>query len=333
MSPAPVISVVVPTVGRVATLARVLDCLDRQTAVAEDFELIVAVDAAADAADLDRLLSDRPYRTLCVSATIAGASGARNAGWRAATAPLLLFIDDDVLPDREMVDQHIQWHRGHPSQEVGVLGHVRWARELRVTPFMRWLEHGIQFNYPSIEGSETVWGNFYTANVSVKRALVERVGGFDEEGLPYGYEDLDLALRMHRRDGFRLLYNRAASAEHLHAMDLEFWKRRVARIAVSERRFVDKHPDIPAYFHELFTQAAGAPPVGPTADRLARYVSRRFPLLGPLAWSRADLFYRQQLAQPFLAAWTAAQVTAGHQTSVERDPPPSPAGSPPGGPK
>ena len=64
---------------------------------------------------------------------------------------------------------------------------------------------------------------------------VKDQGGFDERRLPYGYEDLDLALRMHELDGFRLLYNRAAGAEHLHAMDLDFWTRRVARIADRRR--------------------------------------------------------------------------------------------------
>ena len=97
---------------------------------------------------------------------------------------------------------------------------------------MRWLEQGIQFDYSAITGIEAQWGHFYTANASVKRDLVQRAGGFDETRLPYGYEDLDLALRMHRRDGFRLLYNSSAVAEHLHPMDLDFWKRRVARIAV-----------------------------------------------------------------------------------------------------
>ena len=79
-----------------------------------------------------------------------------------------------------------------------MLGHVRWAREVRVTPFMHWLEHGVQFDYPAIDGIEAGWGRFYGANVSAKRELVERVGGFDEVRLPYGYEDLDFGYRARR---------------------------------------------------------------------------------------------------------------------------------------
>jgi cellulose synthase/poly-beta-1,6-N-acetylglucosamine synthase-like glycosyltransferase len=170
---------------------------------------------------------------------------------------------------------------------------------------MRWLEHGIQFDYPSIRGDEAHWGYFYTANASVKRSLVERVGGFEETALPFGYEDLDLALRLHEH-GFRLRYNRAAVAEHVHPMDLAFWRRRVARIAVSERRFVALHPEFPPYFHAMFTAAAARPPVAPWGARAAHVVPRRVPVLGPRVWAAADAYYRQSLAGPFLAAWRDA---------------------------
>lgn len=321
MTDGPRISVVVPTVGRLATLRRVLDALDAQTASGQAFELILAADATVrDADDLDRVLAGRAYPARRVNATLPGASSARNAGWQAARATLLLFIDDDITPDPGLIAEHLLWHERHPAPEVGVLGHVRWASELEVTVFMRWLERGVQFNYPSIRGTETVWGNFWTANVSVKRELVRSAGGFDEQRLPYGYEDLDLALRMHRRDGFRLLYNRAAGAQHLHRMDLDFYKRRVARIADSERRFVALHPDFAPYFYNVFTDAAARRPAAGHAIRLARFVPPSLPLLGRLVWSRTDLYYRQALAPYFLAAWDQAR-------------PASSGGSPPGGPK
>jgi GT2 family glycosyltransferase len=262
---------------------------------------------------------------------IAGASAARNEGWHAAEAPLVLFIDDDILPTRQLVREHLVWHQRAPDAHFGVLGHVRWARELHVTPFMRWLEHGIQFDFPSITGTETDWGHFYTANVSVKRALVERVGGFDEHRLPYGYEDLDLALRMHDANGFRLLYNRAAEAEHVHPMDLEFWKQRVSRIAVSERQFVEMHPEFPPYFHRMFGGAAAERRARLQSDRLARWVPRWVPLLGPRVWRSAAALYRQSLAGPFLEAWEAADARAAQPSSASR-PEASSAGSAPGGP-
>lgn len=319
---------VIPTVGRLATLQRVLEHLAAQTD--PEFELIVVADAALQrTADVTRLVDQAGLPARMQQAAIPGASAARNAGWRAAQAPLLLFTDDDVLADPRLIEEHLRWHERNPSPEVGVLGHVRWARELQVTPFMRWLDHGIQFDYSAIVGDEAGWAYFYTANVSVKRELVERAGGFDEDRLPYLYEDLDLALRMHRADGFRLLYNRAARAEHLQATDLDLWKRRTPRLAASERQFVRMHPEIPPYFHDLFADAATQPPVGRRGERLARFIPGRVPLLGPYVWSRADLYYRQALAGPFLEAWAGAPAHSPSEprTSV------SSGGAPPAGPK
>ena len=297
------VTIVIPTLGRPELLRRVLDRLDAQTAPPDEFAVLVVADAKEGWPEaLENAAAGRCYEASVLRAQRPGASAARNAGWRAARTPLVLFVDDDILPEPPLVAEHLAWHGENPGEEVGVLGHVRWADELKVTPFMRWLEHGIQFDYPNIDGTEAGWGRFYTANVSVKRALVERVGGFEEERLPFGYEDLDLALRMHAH-GFRLLYNRAAVAEHVHPMDVGFWKRRVARIAISERRFASMHPGFVPYFHELFSKAAAEPPARGRWARLARFVPRSAPVIGERVWRSADAVYRQALAGPFLEAW------------------------------
>ena len=105
------------------------------------------------------------------------------------------------------------------------------------------------------------WGRFYTANVSVKRELLERVGGFDAERFPFHYEDLELAYRMNGA-GLRLLYNRDAGGDHLHVVTLESYRRRMAEIAPVERRFVATHPGIAPYFHDRFSRAAARPRAG-----------------------------------------------------------------------
>lgn len=326
VSARPAISVVIPTLGRTSLLQRVLDRLDRQTAAAGSFETIVAADANEPSPkDIDRALAGRRFAGRRTGARTPGASAARNAGWRAAAASLVLFLDDDILPEHQLVAEHLAWHRRYPEDKVGVLGHVRWADELRVTPFMRWLEQGIQFDYPRIEGIEAGWGRFYTANASVKRVMLERVGGFEEEALPFGYEDLDLALRMHAH-GFRLLYNRAAVAEHLHPMDLDFWKRRVARIAISERQFVTMHPQVAPYFYEMFSAAVRERPAKGRGERLARFVPPWTPVIGKRVWGSADAVYRQALAGPFLEAWRAPGGGSVCQTD------PLPTSAPGGGP-
>jgi GT2 family glycosyltransferase len=299
----PEISVIIPTLGRRPVLGRVLDRFAAQELDPVRFEVAVVADASWAAPDaLESDLRARRYAARVVRAESPGASAARNAGWQAANAPLVLFLDDDILPCRRLVGEHLDWHERYPMAEVGVLGLVRWARELRVTPFMRWLEHGIQFDYRRIQGIEAGWGRFYTANVSVKREFLTRVGGFDQRRLPFGYEDLDLAYRM-SRIGFRLLYNRSAVAEHLHPMDLDFWRTRVRRIAIAERQFTRLHPELDPYFHRLFSDAAAQPPGRGRGARFAALVPRQTPWIGPRVWASADLAFRQALAPDFLEAW------------------------------
>ncbi len=301
----PEISIVIPTLGR-PSLQRTLELWALQTIPASHFELLAVADAgAADAAGVAQAIGRRPYATRALRGHAAGASAARNRGWREAASEVILFTGDDILPERSLLAQHLEWHRRWPEAEVGVLGRVTWARELRVTPFMRWLDQGPQFGYGSIAGAEARWWHFYTANVSVKREMLERAGGFDES-FPFLFEDLDFAKRI-ERFGFRLLYNRDARAEHLHAASLKEWRSRIRSIAKAERRFVRKHADTePYWFSQLAAAASDDAPRG-RAVRFASLVPRRVPWLGSRVWESSKAFYRRQLAGPFLEEWEAAE--------------------------
>jgi GT2 family glycosyltransferase len=303
VSPRPLLSIVIPTLGNHEGLRRVLDRYEAQDVPLDSFEVLVVRDVAdPDPGAVEAAVGRRPYRVRVLRGKAPGASSNRNAGWRAAEGPLVLFTDNDTLPVPRLVSEHLAWHRQQPADEIAVLGHVRWSPEVAVTPFMHWLDHGMQFDYPNIRGVDAGWGRFYSANVSVKRALVERVGGFDEERLPYLYEDLDFAYRA-SREGLRVLYNRRAVVEHLREMDLAYWRQRMARAAIAERALVGKHPDIEPYFFRMFSDAAARPPARGRGRHLIRLIPRRLPLLGKRVWRSADLYYRQQLAPPFLEAW------------------------------
>jgi len=301
--PGPRLTVVLSTIGMYDVLRRVLDGFERQSAQPGSFELVLAVDAAEpDPAAVEQAAGERPYAVRPVVGARPGLSANRNAGRRAARGGLVLFTDNDTVPVRDLVSEHLAWHERHPEPEVAVLGLVRWAPEIEVTTFMRWLDRGIQFDYPNIRGIDAGWGRFYGANVSVKRSFAERVGEFEEERLPYGYEDLDWSYRASKL-GLRLLFNRSAVVDHHREMTLEFWKRRAARIAVSEREFTRLHPELEPWFRRLFTAAASQPPASGRGVRLAPWVPPWLPVVGPRVWHSLDLSYKQALAPFFLAAW------------------------------
>lgn len=300
----PNLSIVIPTHGRSEALTDVLAGLEQQDPPLAGAEVVLAVDAAGiepEGLDAGR----RSLRMTVVRADVAGASGARNAGWRVGRGSVILFLDDDIVPTRRLVSEHLAWHQKQPAPDVGVLGRVRWSPRVQVTSFMRWLERGVQFDYDRIEGTDVGWQLFYSCNVSVKRDMLDRVGGFDEERFPFGYEDLDVARRMSEH-GFRLVYNPAALGDHLKTETLESWRQKLNRIAVAERRFVELYPDQSPYFYERFSAAARQPPARGRSGRLARFVGPDFPWLGRAVWRSLDLACSQALAPDFLESWEAA---------------------------
>ncbi|HEX8120657.1 MAG TPA: glycosyltransferase [Solirubrobacteraceae bacterium] len=291
----PALSVVIPTLGRSPALPQALARLRAQEG-APEFEVLVVADAAAP-----------PYVSASLRAERPGASAARNAGLAAAQAPVVLFLGDDILASERLVAVHAAWHARLPDEHVAVLGHVRWARSLRRTAFMAWLERGIQTDYGAIDGDRAGWGHFYTTNVSVKRAFALSVGGFDED-IPFLYEDLDLARRLHDH-GLDLRYAREAEGEHLHSQTLEDWQGRMEAIGRAERAFAAKHADFEPYFLRRLRRAAGAGgaprPARGRAARLAAFVPERVPFLGPRVWASAEAYFAQQLWPAFKRGWDA----------------------------
>jgi GT2 family glycosyltransferase len=332
----PELSVVISTLGSYELLTRVLDGYAAQEVDPRRFEVLVVVDRAdPDRQAVELAIGARPYAVRMLTGTIPGLSANRNTGWRAAAAPVVLFTDNDTVPVKRLVGEHLRWHRNAPAPEVVVIGPVRWARELRVTPFMKWLEQGVQFDFGSIRGTEASWAHVYGANVSIKRSFLETVGGYDERRLPYGHEDLEWGYRA-REHGLKVQFNRRAIVDHWRTMDIKFWKVRAERVAVTERRFCELHPDVEPHLYDKFSRAAALAPQRGRAAWLATYIPRGVPWLGPCVWNLADTYWSQQLAPEFLSAWEAEGSAARKRNqsvvSVAVERPASSAGSDPGGP-
>ena len=91
----PRISVVVPTRDRPDRLAACLAALERQTV--PHLEIVVVDDASRNARVVADIVTSAPRARLITGAG-RGPAAARNAGIRAARAPLICFTDDDCRP-------------------------------------------------------------------------------------------------------------------------------------------------------------------------------------------------------------------------------------------
>ena len=157
-------------------------------------------------------------------------------GIKNANGDILLFIGDDIISCPSLLEEHLMRHERNPESNVAVLGYATWSPEVRITPFMKWLEKGgPQFKYHTIDDKNNVpWTFFYTANISLKRQFLLNNGFFDES-FPYAaYEDIELGFRLNKK-GLRIIYNDKAVGYHYHFTSLSNSLRRMEKAGESLR--------------------------------------------------------------------------------------------------
>jgi glycosyltransferase involved in cell wall biosynthesis len=185
----PRISVVVPTYRRPRLLRRCLDALLAQTLPPQAYEIIVVDDGhepriASDVAELARQPGAPRLRYLR-PAQGRGPAVARNCGWRAARGEIVAFTDDDTIPAADWLAEGERCLQAQPewSAAAGTVQVPRASRGPRPT------DHELMtLGLASAE--------FVTANAFVRRAALERVGGFDERFRRAWREDSDLQFRL-----------------------------------------------------------------------------------------------------------------------------------------
>jgi len=220
MASPPRVSIVLPTYNRRPRLERVLAGLDRQSAPAQSFEVVIVDDGSTD--DTERWLVDnrqRAYAVYPIRQANGGPARARNTGVAAAHGELLLFIDDDVEPTPELVSEHL---RSHDSEkDVVVIGPLA-SLEHYDQPWVAWEQAKVEAQYSAmLRGDwEPTFRQFWTGNASVGKEHVIAAGGFDPALLRA--EDVDLGRRLHER-GLRFRFNPAARGLHHAERSLEAW--------------------------------------------------------------------------------------------------------------
>lgn len=212
------LSVVIPTYNRTAILKKTLESLGRQTADRKCFEVIIIDDGSSqkELIVLKQLVKKQKIKTTLLLQKHQGPAAARNRGIRQAKGKIVLIINDDTVPHRDLIKKHIVFHQSQPGNEIGLLGQVTWHPDIKISKFMEWLENGgPYFDFNSIKGHIAGWQRLWTCNVSLKREFLLTKGLFDEEFPDAAWEDVELGYRLHR-SGFVLHYDENALGYHYH---------------------------------------------------------------------------------------------------------------------
>jgi GT2 family glycosyltransferase len=184
----PEVSVVVASRNRAQLLPGLLAALAGQSNVVA-CQLVVVDDASEDdtPAVLPGLAARYPSLAVHRLPQHAGPAVARNVGWRASTGDVIVFTDDDCLPDPGWLSGLMRAHAAGADVAQGrTVPEVE--RPADRGTFGHWVEVA-EFTH-----------RYETCNISYRRDVLERLHGFDESfgttpgGPPYG-EDTDLGWR------------------------------------------------------------------------------------------------------------------------------------------
>ena len=171
----PFFSVVIPSYERPQLLVKLFELLSRQ--VFADFEVIV-VDQSAVPVDLDTVQGNFVLHYL--HTTERGPGKARNLGVSRARGQVIAFTDDDCEPDAQWLANAYKYFQD--EDVVGIEGLVLSDSQDR--------EH---YRIVTNQGFEGV--GFMTANLFLRKAVLDELGGFDERFERPFREDTDMAWR------------------------------------------------------------------------------------------------------------------------------------------
>jgi len=206
----PKYSVVVPTRGRPA---HIRPCVDSILANADLAELVVVDQSPND--ETEQVLCDiTDSRFRYVHSSSVGVCAARNEGAALTTGYVIAATDDDCRVPPDWIATYRQVWKSNPRAAV-ICGGVTVPPEL--------LEEGYAVSFApqlrELEGKlppATEWG--LTANMAMRRSLVDDIGGFDEmlgAGGPLGSGgEPDFLLRA-LRAGYLVLNAREVDVSHL----------------------------------------------------------------------------------------------------------------------
>jgi GT2 family glycosyltransferase len=219
--------VIIPTRNRREPLQRCLRSLTNQSA--RDFGIIIVDDHSDEplddaVAEVTKTAGFDIEPTIVRLPTTSGPAAARNAGVAASNAEYILFLDDDVVVDRHLIEVHLSEVRSEDPSGLPVItrGPFLEPVEWDPTPWNLWEARMATRGTNAIIRGDYVptWRQFHTGNNCMPTELFHRAGGFDETFKRL--EDDEFGWRVHEQ-GCVVRFVPAALAWHYSNRSLESW--------------------------------------------------------------------------------------------------------------
>ena len=228
-------SVVVPTYNRLPILQKCLAALEKQT-ITQPYEVVVVDDGSTDGTVefLQSHTDDFPHVRLLLQ-NHEGAAIARNTGIDAAKGEIIVFIDSDLVVTPVFLESHA---KSLISKEKGKDRFFTYGLVINTNNFDDPIAEKVKI-------TDISNAFFATGNVAIAKHWLIEAGKFDTSFRQYGWEDLELGVRL-KNLGLKLIKCPEAVGYHWHpAFTIDKMQR---MLDVEEQRgrmsiiFYQKHP-------------------------------------------------------------------------------------------
>lgn len=171
---------IIPTYNRASLLLKLLESLRRQTYLVDRFEVIMVDDSSTDEPEqvVRKFAESAPFSVIYLRQKRKGPA-ARNLGIRHSRGEIIAFADDDVTVIEDWIENAVKYFKSNKVE--GVEGRTEPCGSK--TPFV-------------CKATNLKGGKFLTCNIFYTKAILEKVGGFDERFQAPYREDSDLAWRV-----------------------------------------------------------------------------------------------------------------------------------------
>jgi len=211
-------TIVISTFKRPQYLIKALRSLLGQDT--KDYQIVVVNQDPYTEEQFIKFLTENKDTVRYIKSDTKGLAAGRNVGWRAANGEIIIFCDDDIIADRHFVKAHLD---GYIDPEIGgVAGRVITQDDIPVSQIKqvgtlrRWDGKMVSnFNADFQTEVDHVWG----CNMSFRKSLLEKIGGFDERLVgTSSFDDADLALAI-KKLGYRVVFEPKALLKHVYAQN------------------------------------------------------------------------------------------------------------------
>ena len=233
----PELSVIIPTYNNRDTLRRTLEAVAAQNLEPERYEIVVLDDGSTDGTGEMVAEYRAPVEVRYEWQPNRGRAAARNAGSRLARGRILFYLDSDIIARGDLLSRHLRYYQQR-NGPIGVQGRTMVHPDSKTTPFMR--AKGLLPDLTRRKTEDLSPYHVITRNLSIRADDLWAVDGFDESFPGYGWEDIELGLRLHER-GVRFYYDADAVGYHYDVETLERSRDKLRQAGEGAVYFWEKH--------------------------------------------------------------------------------------------